>query len=459
MGRKKAAKPVPTSGLHARPTSDLFPQVLHDMLHIAPSALQQHLLHHGIDDTNGLQGETLLHIACNPLMEAWTKQSDVLVKQLLQAGAEVNCRCTKDGYTPLMLTASAEITNCLLDNGADINSEGTDGVTALGAASAKGCLAVVHVLLKRGAHAHILKRGQNAHTPLSAAINNYHEEIAMLLLRQLVLQPDFDINHPRLGANQPLLCSAVTCAMPRVVELALEHGAAVDIVGPNGPPLSMAAEAHQYAVVDLLCAAGADVNARYAAENCLDIAVKYLDIKMVKQMLKHGADVNAVGSVRPCSALQRAAMGGAPVDFTAAFDIAKLLIEVGATIDPQTQRNLLCGLCSMLADADAEQLISLLLPVCCSAMIDDTEPTTGHTLLSGAVLAGKLQTARALHAAGASIHHMVQQRTMMLFAVAAGSVPVVQWLQSLGADARAARDGCMLPLHSACGISSVEMVT
>jgi hypothetical protein len=95
MGRKKAAKPAPTSGIHARPTSDLYPQVLHDMLYKAPSALQQHLRHHGIDDTNGFQGETLLHTACNPVMEAWTKQSDVLVKQLLLEGAYVNSRCTQ----------------------------------------------------------------------------------------------------------------------------------------------------------------------------------------------------------------------------------------------------------------------------------------------------------------------------------------------------------------------------
>jgi ankyrin repeat protein len=458
MGRKKAAKPVPTSGLHARPASDLFAQVLHDMLHKAPSSLHQHLLHHGIDDTNELQGETLLHIACNPLMEAWTKQSDVLVKQLLQAGADVNCRCTKDGYTPLMLTASADITNCLLDNGADINSAGTDGVTALGAASAKGCLAVVHVLLKRGAHAHILKRGQNAHTPLSAAINNDQEEIAMLLLRQLVLQPDFDSNHPRLGANQPLLCSAVTCAMPRVVELALEHGAAVDIVGPNGPPLRMAADAHQYATVDLLCEGGADVNTPYPDLNCLGIAAKHLDVKMVKQLLKHGADVNAVASGQQYSALQIAAISGPDCDIGRACEIVKLLLAAGATIDPHCERSVLCAVCTRSADADAAQVLQLLLPHCSTAVVNVVDPTTCHSPLSVAVYAGKLQAARALHAAGADAHHKLNQRSMLQCAAISGSVAVVQWLQSLGLDARAAGDDGLLPLHSACTADKAEMV-
>jgi ankyrin repeat protein len=358
-----------------------------------------------------------------------------------------------------MLTASADIATCLLDNGADINSQCNEGFTALGTASARGCLAVVHVLLKRGAESHVLKHSQNAHTPFSAAINNDHEEITMLLLRHLVLQPDFNINHPRLGANQPLLCTAAVCAMPRVAELALRHGAAVDIVGPNGPPMRMAAENHQYAIVDLLCAAGADVNARYAAENGLDIAVRYLDIKMVRQMLKHGADVNAGDNLQHCTALQRAAMGGAPVNFERASEILKLLLAAGATFDPQGQRNMLCGLCSMLVDAAAAQILQLLLPHCSSAMMDDVDPTSGHTVLSGAVLAGKLQAARALHAAGASVQHSTKLHTMMQFAALSGSVAVVKWLQSQGVDARAAGSDCMLPLHSAYTVNQVEMVS
>jgi hypothetical protein len=94
MGRKRPAKPVPTSGLHARPTTNLHAQVLHDMLHKGPSALQTHLSHHGIDDKLDPHGTALLHEACSAVAETWTKQSDVLVKQLLQAGADANCRCT-----------------------------------------------------------------------------------------------------------------------------------------------------------------------------------------------------------------------------------------------------------------------------------------------------------------------------------------------------------------------------
>jgi ankyrin repeat protein len=47
----------------------------------------------------------------------------------------------------------------------------------------------------------------------------------------------------------------------------------------------------------------------------------------------------------------------------------------------------------------------------------------------------------------------------MHFAAISGSVAVVKWLQSLGLDARAASDDGLLPLHSACGTNSVDMVS
>jgi uncharacterized protein len=382
-----------------------------------------------------------------------------VVKQLLRAGADVNCTCTEQGLTPLMLTASSDIASCLLDNGADISRECSEGFTALGAASAKGNLAVVHVLLKRGAESHILKHSKNAHTPLSAAVSSQHEEIAVLLLRHLVVQPDFDINHPRLGLNQPLLCSAVAYKMPRVVELAIRHGAAVDIIGPNESPMRMAAETRQYAIVDLLCDGGADVNTRYAAENGLDTAARALDVKMIKLMLKHGADVNAVASDQRYSALHVVAMAGTAVDFTRTVDVVKLLLAAGAEVDLQRQREMLCTVCSMAPDAEAAQILKLLLPHCSSAMLDDAEPTTGHTALSTAVVEAKLQAARVLHAAGANIHHSTDLCTMMHRAAASGSIAVAKWVQSLGVDPRATSGAGPLPLFAACRVNDVEMVS
>jgi ankyrin repeat protein len=284
-----------------------------------------------------------------------------------------------------MMTASADVANCLLNSGADFNSESAEGFTALGAASARGSLAVVRVLLKRGATAHMLTPMQDGVTPLSAAVNNDHEEIAMLLLRQLVLQSDFDINHPRLGLNQPLLCSAVSNKMPRVVELALEHGAAVDIVGPNGPPLRMAVETYQYAIVNLLCEGGADMNTQFLGESGLGTAVRFLDSHMVQTMLRFGADVHAVVGGERITAVEFAALAPAHTMKSKACGVMNLLLAAGATIDPHRQRSLLSVVCNQSSDAEAVQMIELLLPHCSSALIDEVDEISGHTVLSAII--------------------------------------------------------------------------
>jgi ankyrin repeat protein len=165
------------------------------------------------------KGETLLHRACSPDVEALTKGSDTLVRQLLQAGADPNSRF-REGFTTLMRTRSPDVANSLLHNGADIARQADGGLSTLQLACANGCPAVVKVLL--GALRQILKVGK-LHTPLSAAANSGIEDVALLLLHHLVLQPGFDINHSRLAVNQPLLCCAAIGGLCRVAEFALDH--------------------------------------------------------------------------------------------------------------------------------------------------------------------------------------------------------------------------------------------
>jgi uncharacterized protein len=184
-----------------------------------PSVLQRHLdARHDINNPDS-QGETLLHLSCCPDAEALTKGSDTLVRQLVQAGADPDTR-NREGCTPLMLTSSPDVANFLLSNGADIARENNEGSTALEGACSGGRLAVVKVLLKRGALGQMLKKSKLL-TPLSAAVHNKHEDVTLLLLQHLVVQPGFDINHSRLAANQPLLCCAALMGLHKVAEFAL----------------------------------------------------------------------------------------------------------------------------------------------------------------------------------------------------------------------------------------------
>jgi hypothetical protein len=89
MARKKAvaAKPKP---------NDLFGQLVYNMWRDS-GALQRHLdAGHSINATDEF-GDTVLHVSCFPDVETMSKCSDTLVKQLLQAGADPNCR-NRRGY-------------------------------------------------------------------------------------------------------------------------------------------------------------------------------------------------------------------------------------------------------------------------------------------------------------------------------------------------------------------------
>jgi ankyrin repeat protein len=194
MARKKAVAAVKGPPRLA----DGYGQLLFDIWR-DPSALQRHLdAGHSINalDKNG---HPLLFCACGLDVTDLSKGSDTLVKQLLLAGAHVDST-SFGGFTPLMFTSSPDVVNCLLDNGADIKIEADDSSTALDEACGAGKLTVVKVLLKRGAHGHMLRKSR-LHTPLAAAVNNHHEEVAILLLQELVQQSGFNINHSRLAGK------------------------------------------------------------------------------------------------------------------------------------------------------------------------------------------------------------------------------------------------------------------
>eukprot|EP00953_Heterococcus_sp_UTEX-ZZ885_P008310 4990-Heterococcus_DN1.PRE.3 len=411
-----------------------------------PSALQRHLdAGHSINalDENG---HPLLFRACGLDVTDLSKGSDTLVKQLLLAGAHVDSTSC-GGFTPLMFTSSPDVANCLLDNGADIRKEADDSSTALDEACGAGKLAVVKVLLKRGAHGQMLRKSR-LHTPLAAAVNNHHEEVAILLLQELVQQPGFNINHSRLAGNQPLLCCTAAAGLCRVAEYALDHSADPNILGPNGTPLIIAAKFRQVSMVNLLCERGADLQMRFGYRNSLDQAVISGAVKVVKTLIRHGADVDVVFDSGSMSAVMQAiALGDS--------DIVQLLLDAGAALDAEQVCEVLCAMCDKVDDAKAMQIFNLALPHC-SSIVDNTE--LGQKVLIYAVAKNKLQVAQALHAAGVSVHYSDEHGTLMHRAASSGNVAVVQWLQSLGVDARAVSAKTqLLPLHFACEAKHLQL--
>jgi ankyrin repeat protein len=435
MARKKAA------AVKAPPRpKDAYSQLLYDMWR-DPGVLQGHLdAGHGIDTLNA-EGETLLHRACCADLKVLTKGSDTLVKQLLQAGADPNARF-REGLTPLMLTRSPDLANCLLDHGADIERETAYGSSALELACGGGDLPVAKILLKRGAVEQILKSSKSGDKPLEAAASNKHEDVTLLLLQHLVLQPGFDINDVRLAGDQPLLCCAALEGLCRVAEFALDHGADVDVMSADGPPLILAVEQQQVSMVNLLCDRRANVQACFGAVNSLDVAVSVGNAKIVRSLIRRGADVNVVNDSKHSTALVQAAMLGH-------CEIVHLLLDAGAAVDEEKQIMVAFACCDSLDDAAAAELLKLLLSHCSSFAEDDYELES--SLLARAVCKGKLQSAQLLHAAGGDVHFSAEHGTLMHYAAPSGNTAVVKWLQSLGLDPRVASGKRqMLPLHWAC---------
>eukprot|EP00953_Heterococcus_sp_UTEX-ZZ885_P001301 1214-Heterococcus_DN1.PRE.1 len=393
-----------------RPT-DLYGGLLHDMR---------------LDPNSGLTASTR---ACCPDIEDLLnlKSSEALVKQLLQAGANPNSRnhCEwSEGWLPLMLTSSPEVAELLLDNGADITREADDGMIAIIAACARGKLAVVKILLKRGALEQLERVSNSNHTALSAAVNNQHEDVALLLLRHLVSQ-GFDINHPRLASNQPLwlasnqplLCCAAGTGQCRVVEFALEHGADPNITGVNGPPVILAVRHGQLSIVKLLCERGANLQTCFGQwQNSLYAATLTRNVEMVKLLIKHGADVNAVANDGSTPAPHAALSGHC--------GILQMLLDAGATMDAQTQYNAVNNICELLDDATVVAVLKVLLPHCSN--FADSDCQLGCEMLATAVSNGKLQAARALLAAGAYVNWADQNGSLMHYAAKSGSLAVVK---------------------------------
>jgi len=224
------------------------------------------LLDKGIDiQLLGNDKNTLLH-------QAVASKNVALARMLIGRGAKLEAR-NKGNFRPIHAAAhigDLEMTKLLVESGAQLNVKGN-----------------THFII------------QDTATPLYSAIQKHHAVVARYLIES--------------GANPDEICdsshaTALTAAclsdQMELVELLLQHGASPNGVNKKGShgidyfyfPLAMASSAH---VVDLLVAAGADVNAKNrdqqtALHMLVDDGRQKLDA--IKALVRHGADVDIVDS-------------------------------------------------------------------------------------------------------------------------------------------------------------------
>ncbi|KAJ4247811.1 hypothetical protein NW762_013020 [Fusarium torreyae] len=220
------------------------------------------------------------------------------------------------------------IVQLLLDSGVNVNQQGGYFDNALQAAASRGHLETVQLLMDAGAN--VNQQGGSFDNALQAAASEGHLETVQQLL-------DNGANLDMLGEKfGTALIAACQTKKTEVVRLLLDRGADINAQGglTDGSALqAVAARRDNLSTVKLLLSRGADINARGGIYgNALQIAAARRDnLATVKLLLSEGADINAQGGVYG-NALQAAA---AQRDNLA---MVQFLINEGADVNAQGGR-------------------------------------------------------------------------------------------------------------------------
>ncbi len=174
------------------------------------------------------------------------------IKQSLHKGMPVDS--VFDGASLLFMAIFEKqpgIVKLLLENGADIEQEGIDGITPLLDSIGRGDIETVQLLLKHGADLEHVD--EDGFSPMVEAISS----CAKIDILVLLLESGADIN--AMVDGKPTLVYAVYEKKLDAVELLVEKGADVNASGSDGwTPLMEAVDGDSPALVQLLLDLGAD---------------------------------------------------------------------------------------------------------------------------------------------------------------------------------------------------------
>jgi ankyrin repeat protein len=273
-----------------------------------------------IEDGKQLESEKLLG---SVLIEHSRGGDKGAVQVLLENDANVN---TQGGLYGNALQAAVErghteIALLLLGKGADVNAQGGLYGNALQAASSEGRKEIVQLLLDKGAD--VNAQGGLYSNALYVASSEGRKEIALLLLDK-----GADVN-AQGGLYGNALQAASSEGRKEMAQLLLDKGADVNAQGGRyGNALQAALARGHTEIAQLLLDKGADVNAQGGLYgNALQAAVERGHTKIAQLLLGKGADVNAQGGLYG-NALQASLARGHT-------EIAQLLLDKGADVNAQ----------------------------------------------------------------------------------------------------------------------------
>ena len=226
----------------------------------------------------------------------WAIGNTPNVKLLLEKGAEINAQ-TEDGRTPLYLAATQRFSpadlQLLLDHGADPNLASINGGTPLMDASASGNTQAMQLLLAKKANVNAVSG--TGSTALFGAVNSGNIGAVRLLLDR-----GLNVNH-QTKRQGTVLHTAAMQGSEEIVKLLIAKGADVNSRDYRGySPLMYAAysEVAPAGIVKLLLAKGADTKVSGEGETPQSLAGKRGDNE-VARLLGLPEAIRSSGGVAP----------------------------------------------------------------------------------------------------------------------------------------------------------------
>ncbi|XP_012937889.1 ankyrin repeat domain-containing protein 50-like [Aplysia californica] len=255
------------------------------------------------------------------LCAACKNNNSAIVESLLNSGAKATGSDLY--YVPLECSKSADITEMLILNGADVNKHHCSYInghltnTALEQAVLSNLTEVVKVLMKHGATLHIktlnlaLSRSQclgemrkvllcfdvnlnqtgpGGQSPLS--ISAFHGDLESV---ETLIKKGADVNFKGRRYSCPALISAIKGKNVEITRYLLDHGADVNISNSKGETaLTMAARTDDGTIVPLLIEKGAWLNVSNSCNNltALMVAAKYKNFATFQCLVEAGVDLD-----------------------------------------------------------------------------------------------------------------------------------------------------------------------
>ncbi|KAL6699880.1 ankyrin repeat-containing domain protein [Trichoderma pleuroticola] len=316
-------------------------------------------------------------------------------------------------------------TETLLDLGHSPNEEDAWKRRPLWYAARNGHVALVKLLLARGAIVNITDDAEES--PLFTAAKNGHQEVVEELL---AVGADVNALPGFLGKNA--LVEAVRNGHQQVVEKLLAAGADVETLTglSKKNALVEAVRNGDQEIVEKLLAAGADVNAvaTLRQETALVLAVAIDHQGIVEKLLAAGANVNAVTGIHYKTALREAVTHGH-------LEMIEKLLTAGADVNART--GIICAETALVEAArnGHQQVIEKLLAAGADVNAH-TDFIATRTALTEAARNGHQETVEKLLTAGANVDFMdYEGRTALKVAAESGYQGIVEKLLAAGADA------------------------